>query len=296
MRSLLDVSIRSGLLPACMLLSAVACQASKGGSTNHTTGATGQGASSSIGGGPSLGGSLSLNGGTTGVVDTYNGSLTADVGDQITVSGETKDVHLTLKADDGTQVTDGVTWSVDDTKIGSISGDGTFHANGYVGGVVTISATVGDGTISKQITVDVDITVNDGKITDADQGLLAAGGEGDATYKFLYPYDGTVFPRGLAAPVLQLAGTDALGHALPLAVEHELPCRIPDQRRRLRLADDGCIRQRRGDAGPLGRSQTSDLQPHSPDLGGRWRPFLGRRLNGNCSRLLPPQSHECAAR
>ncbi len=153
MRSLLDVSIRSGLLPASMLLMAVACQASKGGSTNHGSGANSQGARSSTGGSPSLGGSLSLTGGTTGVVDSYNGSLTSDAGDQITVEGEVVDVHLTLKADDGTTVTEGVTWSVDDTKIGSISGDGTFHANGYVGGEVTISATVGDGTISKKITV-----------------------------------------------------------------------------------------------------------------------------------------------
>jgi hypothetical protein len=221
MRSLLDVSIRSGLLPASMLLLSVACQASNGGGVNRGSGAsTGQGATLSTGGSPSLGGSLSLGGNTAGHVDTYEGKLTSDAGEQVTVAGENKDVHLTLTASDGTPVTDGVTWSIDDTKIGSVSGDGTFHANGYVGGLVTISATVGDGTISKQITVDVDITVNDGKISDADQASLVAGGASDATYKFLYPYDGTVFPRGLAAPVLQLAGTAATSTYTTITLPH----------------------------------------------------------------------------
>ena len=222
MRSLLDLSIRSGLLPACMVLTAVACQASNGGSTNQQgSGANGHGATSSTGGSPSLGGSLNLPlGGTTGTVDTYDGKLMSDAGEQITVAGENKDVHLTLFASDGSPVKDGITWSVDDTKIGSISGDGTFHANGYVGGEVTIAATVGDGTISKKITVDVDITVNDGKIADADQAALIAGGAADATYKFLYPSDGTVFPRGLAAPLLQLGGTGATATYTTITLPH----------------------------------------------------------------------------
>jgi hypothetical protein len=222
MRSLLDLSIRSGLLPASMLLAAVACQASNGGSTNsHGSGANGQGASSSIGGSPNIGGDLNLPvGATNSVVDTYDGKLTSDAGEQITVTGQNMDVHLSLAASDGSPVKDGVTWSVDDTKIGSISGDGTFHANGYVGGVVTIAATVAGGTISKQITVDVDITVNDGKITDADQATLIAGGAADATFKFLYPSDATVFPRGLAAPLLQLGGTAATSTYTTITLPH----------------------------------------------------------------------------
>ena len=221
MRSLLDLSIRSGLLPASMLLMAVACQASNGGSTNQRgSGANGHGASSN-GGSPNLGGNLNLPvGATNSVVDTYDGKLTADAGEQITVTGVNMDVHLSLADANGSPVKSGITWSVDDTKIGSISGDGTFHANGYVGGVVTIAATVGGGTISKQITVDVDITVNDGKITDADQATLIAGGSADATFKFLYPYDGTVFPRGLAAPLLQLAGTAATATYTTITLPH----------------------------------------------------------------------------
>jgi hypothetical protein len=222
MRSIVDVAIRSGLLPASMLLAAaVACNASSGGSTNHASGsgANGHGASANLGGSPSLGGSLSL-GGMTNTMDTYRGTLESDAGMQITVAGETKDVHLTLKSPDGKPVTMGVVWSVDDTKIGSVSGDGTFHANGYVGGVAKLTATVGDSSISIDITVDVDITVNDGKVSDADQASLVAGGSDDATYKFLYPYDHTVFPRGLAAPLLQLAGTAATTTYTTITLTH----------------------------------------------------------------------------
>lgn len=211
MRSLLDVSIRSGLLPASMILLSVACQASGGGSPVAGTGNSSQGATSSTGATSNLGGSLDLPGknGGSGSSDTYDGTIDSDAGASITVTGEPKDVHLTLKSADGTPVTEGVTWSVDDTKIGSISGDGTFHANGYVGGVVTISATVGSGTKSAELTVNVDITNNDGDVSAEDQAALVAGGASDATYKFLYPYDGTVFPRGLASPLLQLAGKPA---------------------------------------------------------------------------------------
>ena len=48
-------------------------------------------------------------------------------------NGNNADEKVVISAD-GTHVTDGIIWSVDDTKIGSISADGTFHANGYVGG------------------------------------------------------------------------------------------------------------------------------------------------------------------
>lgn len=214
MRSLFDVSMRSGLLPASMLLLA-ACQASgAGGSQNHGkgdgSGNSGSGADTGTGASTNLGGSLNLGtGGKDGGGDSYNGSIDSDAGAQITVSGQIKDVHLTLKSSDGTPVGEGVTWSVDDTKIGSISGDGTFHANGYVGGVVTISATVGNSTKSAELAVDVDITVNDDNLSEADQTALKGGGSSDGAYKFLYPYDKTVFPRGLASPLLQLAGKAA---------------------------------------------------------------------------------------
>jgi hypothetical protein len=212
MRSIFALSIRSGLLPTSALVLAVACQAG-GGDGSRNRGHSGSGASSSTGASSSSGGSLSLmpSGGSNGMGNTLDGSITSDSGAEITVSGEPKDVKLQLLAPNGAPVTEGVAWSIDDTKIGSISGDGTFHSNGYVGGIVTITATVGDTSLSVDLVVLVDITVVEGNVSAEDQMALAAGdgSAADAAYKFLYPYDGTVFPRGLASPLLQLAGTAA---------------------------------------------------------------------------------------
>jgi hypothetical protein len=142
--------------------------------------------------------------------NTFAGEIRADAeGGQITVSGMPAEVHLTLYSSDGTQVTEGIIWSVDDTKIGSISADGTFHANGYVGGQVGIIATVGMTSRTAYVTVLVDITNNEAAVSEADKTALDGTGMADAKYRFLYPYDGTVFPRGLASPLVQLDGAAA---------------------------------------------------------------------------------------
>jgi hypothetical protein len=43
-------------------------------------------------------------------------------------------------------------------------------------------------------------------VSTATQTKLQAGGSGDSTFKWLYPYDKTVFPRGLLSPTLQFGG------------------------------------------------------------------------------------------
>ena len=138
---------------------------------------------------------------------TLNGTITADGPTTLTVSGKPMPaVHMTLKLADGTMPSK-VIWTVGDTAAGSVGSDGVFTPNGYVGGVVTVTAAVGDGVLTTTITVNVDITEDPGTLDPMDMTTLKAGGQGDAQFKWLYPYDGTVFPRGLAAPVLQFGGT-----------------------------------------------------------------------------------------
>ena len=48
---------------------------------------------------------------------------------------------------------------------------------------------------------------NPGKVAAATQTALQGKGTPDASFKWLYPYNGTVFPRGLVAPTLQFATT-----------------------------------------------------------------------------------------
>ena len=53
------------------------------------------------------------------------------------------------------------------------------------------------------------IRENPGAIDPGTQGQLKAGGNADAMFKWLYPYDRTVFPRGLLPPALQFDGVAA---------------------------------------------------------------------------------------
>jgi hypothetical protein len=53
------------------------------------------------------------------------------------------------------------------------------------------------------------ISENPGNVATATQTKLRGSGAGDPSFKWLYPYDGTVFPRGLVGPTLQFAAAGA---------------------------------------------------------------------------------------
>src|SRR5262249_4414302 len=84
------------------------------------------------------------------------------------------------------------------------------------------SAKFGNSTISTDITVDFSLQDNPGNVSQADMSKLIAGGAADSKFGFLYPYDKTVFPRGLPPPSLQLAGTAASATYLKLSAPHFL--------------------------------------------------------------------------
>jgi hypothetical protein len=96
-------------------------------------------------------------------------------------------------------------WSVDDAGIGTIDQNGVFSA-GLFAGKTTVRAQVGSLQATAEVIVNIkieeDLTPAPG-LSDADKTKLRAGGTADASFKWLYPYDRTVFPRGLPAPRLQ---------------------------------------------------------------------------------------------
>jgi hypothetical protein len=53
------------------------------------------------------------------------------------------------------------------------------------------------------------IAENPGKVAAATQTTLQGNGTADSSFKWLYPYDGTVFARGLVAPTLQFGASAA---------------------------------------------------------------------------------------
>ena len=133
--------------------------------------------------------------------------------DSIAVQGSPATVAAHAEFDDGSPPKN-IIWSVDNTSLGSINDDGVFEANGFGAGTVVISAQVGTLSASATLRISVEISKNPDNLSDAELAALTAGGVGgahnrgpDSTFRYLYPYDNTVFPRGLAAPTLQFAST-----------------------------------------------------------------------------------------
>src|SRR5581483_7711049 len=102
-------------------------------------------------------------------------------------------------------------WSLDNVALGTIDSTGLFKAFGNVGGVATIDADDQQANAkgSTTVTVSVVLTENPGNISMSDQAKLKQGGNGDAQFRWLYPYNKTVFPRGLTPAVLQFDGQAA---------------------------------------------------------------------------------------
>ncbi|MEI9954426.1 MAG: hypothetical protein WDO74_37035 [Pseudomonadota bacterium] len=135
--------------------------------------------------------------------------------DTIEVEGAPKAVVAHAQFDDGS-LPRNIVWSVSNPGLGSIGDDGVFEANGYGAGSLVISAQVGSVSASATLQITVKISTNPDDLSESDRVTLAAHGVGgtnglgpDAAFRFLYPYDNTVFPRGLSAPTLQFASTGA---------------------------------------------------------------------------------------
>jgi WD40-like Beta Propeller Repeat len=142
--------------------------------------------------------SLFGDGGQQLVVDPANPTLD--------VTGPTSTLQFSAHlAGNSTPLT--ATWTLDVAGLGTIDGTGLFTATGLLGGQAHVTAQVGSATGSTLLTVVLQLSDNPGNVPPATQMQLQGGGTADAAFKWLYPYDGTVFPRGLAAPVLQFAGT-----------------------------------------------------------------------------------------
>src|SRR5258706_15133288 len=109
------------------------------------------------------------------------------------------------------------TWQVDRGEMGDIDANGVFTAKGTIGGVLNVTATYQGISGSASLKVLVQVTQNGGN-----EGPGGVGGEGtggavsqqtisvlngspttDQTLNLLYPYEGTIWPRGLLAPLAQ---------------------------------------------------------------------------------------------
>jgi hypothetical protein len=162
-------------------------------------------------------------------------TITDDASGNVTVDAPTQQFTATSGA---TNVNVG--WSVDRGEIGSISPMGLFTPSGTTAGTAHVIAGFGANQTSTTVTVVIQRTQNgfagavDGGSPGGYGGVGGSGPGGpvssdqmttlqgtpaaDPARAFLYPYDKTVWPRGLLAPLLQWTqgATDATAIALHL--------------------------------------------------------------------------------
>jgi hypothetical protein len=161
--------------------------------------------------------------------DAANESLTISpanpVVDVTIQNGTVTAAPVTFQANNySTPVT--ATFSLNQGDVGTIGATtGIFQASGAYAGTATVSATYGNLVATTSVTVRITATRNGGPALVGDAGPGGPGGVGgegpggptDATafgatptaptsaaeLSFLYPYDQTVWPRGILAPLLQ---------------------------------------------------------------------------------------------
>jgi hypothetical protein len=203
----------TGLLFGSILVAALsaACGAGSSGADADGSGGseknTASGGSTQGGAGGGIGGTSGGLGGEIlpGQGGAANHTLIIDPTDPvIETDGTPKALQLVANVD-GTKIPSAV-WLTDDVNIGTISDQGLFTAKGMLAGTVKVTARYGELEGTTTITVKVSMEQNPAGISDEDKLLLRTGGSADSTFRWLYPYNKTVFPRGLAAPLLQLGG------------------------------------------------------------------------------------------
>jgi hypothetical protein len=130
----------------------------------------------------------------------------------------TRTFKVVATKSDGTkiEVASGVGWSATNPQVGAVA-SGLYTANGQLGGVVQVAATVGGKRSTATLTVRLRIKSDDATTDDAGKDSLRQATAADAAVKWAYPYDDTVWPRGLAGPSLMWVGgapTDSYRFAL----------------------------------------------------------------------------------
>lgn len=194
---------------------AIGCGSSESGTaaTNDRRddgGTGGAGGDASVGDGPSDGGGGGLFGDSGSVeivsiaitpadpvIEVLNGAIPPATTFQV--------VGTTAKG--GTVPIGTAKWSFDRPDVGTLApASGSFSATGLVGGKGTVSVAAAGLTATTSVTVKLHDTSDPGSVDASIKAQLASATTPDPAMALVYPYDGTVFPRGLTGPVVQWNG------------------------------------------------------------------------------------------
>lgn len=111
---------------------------------------------------------------------------------------------------DGTEVELEGLWSIDNLDIGGLDAStGEFLASGIEGGLAQIDFSGADGSGSTTLTVKLHYADDPEAVPANVKQLFDGAVTPDPALAVLYPYDQTVFPHGLTAPVMQWQGAGA---------------------------------------------------------------------------------------
>ncbi|MFO0658979.1 MAG: dickkopf-related protein [Polyangiaceae bacterium] len=177
-----------------------------GASGSSTGGVSGGGSAGSIGnvGG---GGSHTASDIASLVLDPPSATIEVNDGASTPVQFSVRPVYT--DGTTGSPINDAV-WQVNPGgDIASTTAAGVVSATGTRGGVATLNVTSSGVSATADVTVNVHINKIDPAITTDDQTALTGASQTDGATAWLYPYDNTVFPRGLLAPELMWNGSVA---------------------------------------------------------------------------------------
>ncbi len=115
---------------------------------------------------------------------------------------------------DGSTMPVDATWTLSDARLGAIDGSGVFTPTGELGGIAQVTAVADGLTATAPLLVKLHLIDGapalDQPTRDAMHAAAASlphqPGALDPAIAWTYPYDGTVFPRGLAAPIAMWNG------------------------------------------------------------------------------------------
>ncbi|NUO54511.1 MAG: hypothetical protein HOV80_37175 [Polyangiaceae bacterium] len=100
-------------------------------------------------------------------------------------------------------------WTFNRPDIAQVAGEGDVSATGLLGGVGTLQASIGPLVANAQVTVKLAYTNDPENVPQNIKDLFDGATTGDPTMALVYPYDKTVFPRGLLGPLIQWNGGNA---------------------------------------------------------------------------------------
>ncbi|HSN98841.1 MAG TPA: dickkopf-related protein [Candidatus Nanopelagicales bacterium] len=108
----------------------------------------------------------------------------------------------------------GATWEISNLDVGTLSDGGVFTPNGLRTGTATVRCKTAEAEAETSLKVIIHAVDNPNGLSQAQIDVLTGPpGQADPQWKFLYPYDRTVFPRGILAPEIHLGPGSSPGTA-----------------------------------------------------------------------------------